>query len=83
MMVKTMDKKKVNSMISDLECVIKAAHQIGVKKFMSFSNVNVPLESLEIVVCALKQMNISDNDESFVLPESWKAAVMKSFMETE
>lgn len=81
MMVKTMDKKKVNSMISDLECVIKEAHQMGVKKVMRFSN--VPLESLEIVVCALKQMNISDNDESFALPESWKAAVMKSFMETE
>lgn len=79
MMVKTMDKKKVNSMISDLECVIKEAHQMTV----SFSNVNIPLESLEIVVCALKQMNISDNDESFDLPESWKAAVMKSFMETE
>lgn len=81
MMVKTMDEKKVNNIISDLESVIKTAHQMGVGRIQIFNY--IPIESLEIIVCALKQMNIPDKGKSFDLPESWKAAVMKSFMETE
>lgn len=75
-----MDEKKVNDIISDLEIIINDAHQMGVKRI--YFNY-IPIKTLEIIVCALKQMNIPDKGKSFDLPESWKAAVMKSFMETE
>lgn len=76
-----MDEKKVNNIISDSESVIKVAHQMGVGRIQIFNY--IPIESLEVIVCALKQMKILDKSVSFDLPESWKAAVMKSFMETE
>ena len=76
-----MDEKKVNNIIGDLESVIKVAHQMYAERIQIHNY--IPIESLEIIVCALKQMNIPDKGESFDLPESWKAAVMKSFMETE